>query len=109
MSFDHTLKSLRLARGLTQQALAEQAKLKALQIRRYEAGKSQPMLDAIQALALALGCSTDELIFGEQPRGAQQKALRYQMEAIEALPKKSQTAITNVLDALIKWHQNQQR
>ena len=104
MSFPENLRTLRTKRGLTQQALADAVGLQALQIRRYESGKSQPMLEALRGLALTLGCSTDELVFGETARGPQKSALRYQMEAIEKLPKKAQTAICDTLEALINWH-----
>lgn len=106
MAFPENLRTLRTKRGLTQQALADSVGLQALQIRRYESGKSQPMLEALRSLALTLGCSTDELVFGESPRGPHRNTLRYQMEAIERLPKKSQTTISDTLEALISWHSN---
>lgn len=39
------------------------------QIRRYEAGQSQPMLDAIRKLARALTVSADMLLFEKDERG----------------------------------------
>ena len=37
--------------------------LAVLQIRRYEGGTSQPTLDVIRRLAIALGVSADRLVF----------------------------------------------
>lgn len=106
MAFPDHLRTLRHERGLTQQQLADAANLQPLQIRRYESGKAQPMLTAIHNLAIALQCSTDDLIFGNT-RGPQKNSLLFQMEAIEALPKKAQASIGETIDALIAWHQAQ--
>jgi len=54
MDFPDRLATLRKDKGLTQQALADQVGVHVVQIRRYEAGKSQPTLDVIRNLAVAL-------------------------------------------------------
>ena len=55
---------------LTQDALAEAAGINVSQVRRYEGGNSQPSLDALRKLAVALSVSADELLFDETERGA---------------------------------------
>jgi transcriptional regulator with XRE-family HTH domain len=51
------------------------------QLSRYESGSSQPMLDVIRKIAVALSVSADELIFDENERGPQDD-LRLQFEAV---------------------------
>lgn len=105
MEFHENLRTLRTDKGLTQQALANMIKIQVLQIRRYESGQSQPMLDVIRRLAIALECSTDELIFGGNERGPRNRSLRHQLEAIEQLSKTKQEIIIDFLDAMSSWYQ----
>lgn len=100
MQFPERLTMLRKARGLTQQALAEMAGVAVLQIRRYEGGNSQPTLDVIRRLAIALGVSADMLVFNEQERGPGEQ-LRYQFETISRMPQHEQDVIRELLDAMI--------
>ena len=62
MSFFARLISLRKQKGLTQQALADAIGLHITQIKRYEAGTSQPSLEAIKKIAGTLRVTTDSLI-----------------------------------------------
>lgn len=100
MQFPERLTTLRKARGLTQQALADMAGVAVLQIRRYEGGNSQPTLDVIRRLAIALGVSADMLVFDEQERGPSEQ-LRYQFETISRMPQREQDVIRELLDAMI--------
>jgi transcriptional regulator with XRE-family HTH domain len=100
MEFPERLAALRKARGLTQQALADQVCITVVQIRRYEGGTSQPTLDVIRRLAIALGVSGDMLIFDEQERGPSD-ALRYQFETISRMPEREQGMVRDMLDAVI--------
>jgi transcriptional regulator with XRE-family HTH domain len=104
MEFPERLSTLRKARGLTQQALADQVDLAVLQIRRYEGGTSQPTLDVIRRLAIALGVSADVLVFDEQERGPSD-ALRYQFEAISRMSEHEQETVRELLDAIIVKNQ----
>lgn len=81
MDFAQRLAAFRKERGLTQQALADRAGVHITQINRYETGDSQPMLDVIRRLAIALTVSADELILGKDERGPDED-LRLQFEAI---------------------------
>lgn len=100
MNFPERLTTLRKARGLTQHALADQVDIAVLQVHRYESGTSQPTLDVIRRLAIALGVSADMLVFDEQERGPSD-ALRYQFETIARMPDHEQSIARELLDALI--------
>ncbi len=69
MGFGQRLAAFRKEKGLTQQALAELINVHVIQVRRYEADASQPTLDVIRRLAVALQVSADVLIFGADERG----------------------------------------
>jgi transcriptional regulator with XRE-family HTH domain len=100
MEFPERLAALRKARGLTQQALADQVGIAVLQVHRYENGTSQPTLDVIRRLAIALGVSTDMLVFDEDERGPSD-ALRYQFETISRMSEHEQETVRELLDAII--------
>jgi transcriptional regulator with XRE-family HTH domain len=104
MEFPERLATLRKERGLTQQALADQVGLAVLQIRRYEGGTSQPTLDVIRRLAIALGSSADTLVFDEHERGPAD-SLRYQFEAVSRMSEHDQEMIRELLDAVIVRNQ----
>jgi transcriptional regulator with XRE-family HTH domain len=61
MAFAETLADLRRSRDLTQVALAQRAGVNVSQLRKYEAGGSEPSLSALRRLAVALSCTTDTL------------------------------------------------
>lgn len=104
MEFPERLAALRKARGLTQLALAEQVDISVLQIRRYEGGASQPTLDVIRRLSIALGISADMLVFDPQERGPSD-VLRYQFETISRMPEREQAMVRDMLDAVIVKNQ----
>jgi transcriptional regulator with XRE-family HTH domain len=102
--FPERLAALRKAKGLTQQALAELVGLHTMQIHRYEADASQPTLDVIRRLAVALSVSADALVFGEGARGPDEE-LRLQFEAIQAFSADEKKVAKAVLESLILKHQ----
>jgi transcriptional regulator with XRE-family HTH domain len=104
MEFPERLTSLRKERGMTQQALADSIGMHVLQIRRYEAGSSQPTLDVIRRLAIALGVSADMLVFEKDARGPNDR-LRYQFETISRMSEREQEVIRELLDAMIVKNQ----
>ena len=67
--FPDRLAGLREQYSLTQAQLAERIGIHLLQLRSYEAGSSQPTLDAIRKIATALQVGADVLSFGEGERG----------------------------------------
>jgi transcriptional regulator with XRE-family HTH domain len=105
MGFPDRLAQLRKERGLTQQALADAIPVHVVQIRRYEAGKTQPTLDIIRKLAIALSVSADELIFDKDERGPDED-LRLQFEAVSAFDEEDKAVARTVLDSLILRHQS---
>jgi transcriptional regulator with XRE-family HTH domain len=80
--------------------LADAVGLSVLQVHRYEGGASQPTLDTIRRLAVALGVSADALVFDEGERGPDE-ALRYQFETISRMSEHEQQLARELLDALI--------
>ena len=100
MEFPERLTALRKERGLTQQALADAVGLAVLQIRRYEGGTSQPTLDIIRKLSIALGISADMLVFDAEERKPDEQ-LRYQFETVSRLSAHEQDIVRELLDAVI--------
>lgn len=102
--FPGRLAILRKDRGMTQQALAEIVGIHVVQLRRYESGGSQPTLDVIRHLAVALSVSADTLLFGKDERGPDAE-LRFQFEAVSQFDPEDKKAARAVLDGLILRHQ----
>ena len=104
MGFPERLAKLRKERGLTQQNLADAVEVHITQINRYEGGDSQPTLDVIRKLAIALGVSADKLIFDEEER-APDDSLRFQFEALSQFDDADKQVVHEVLEGLILKHQ----
>jgi transcriptional regulator with XRE-family HTH domain len=105
MGFPDRLAAFRKERSLTQQALADIIRVHVVQIRRYEAGKTQPTLDIIRKLAIALSVSADELIFDKDERSPDED-LRLQFEAISAFDDEDKAVARTLLESLILRHQS---
>jgi transcriptional regulator with XRE-family HTH domain len=104
MPFADRLSALRKTKGLTQQQLAERVGLHQSQIHRYESGSSEPSMDALRRLALALGVTTDQLVFEEGEREVADE-LRLQFEAISRFDPEDRKAARAFLDVLILKHE----
>lgn len=100
MDFAHRLAALRREQGLTQQALADRTDIHATLIRRYEAGKVQPSLDALRKLALALNVSADQLLFDPEERQLPDD-LRFQLEASSRLTPEGRQIIRQIIRGLL--------
>jgi transcriptional regulator with XRE-family HTH domain len=100
VNFPEHLAQLRKERGLTQPQLAEKIGVHVAQVRRYEAGTSQPTLDVIRSLAVALGVSADELLFAEDERGPSDD-LKLQFEAVSRFDPEAKKVVQQVLDSMI--------
>jgi transcriptional regulator with XRE-family HTH domain len=107
MDFAHRLAAFRKERNLTQQGLADRVSVHITQINRYESGESQPTLDVIRRLAIALTVSADELIFGKDERGPDED-LRLQFEAISQFDDEDKDLARGLLEGLILKHQAKQ-
>jgi transcriptional regulator with XRE-family HTH domain len=104
MKFSAQLIQLRKERGLTQQQLADTVGIHVNQIKRYEAGTTQPTLDALVKLSKSLHTSLDALVFGDNERGPDE-SLKYQFEAISDLENEDKRIIREVLEGLIIKYQ----
>lgn len=98
------LARLRKDKGLTQKELAEMVGLNQAQIHRYEKGAAEPSMSALKRLALALGVTTDELVF-EDDEGGPDDELRLQFEAISRFSPHEKKTAKEVLDGLILKHE----
>ena len=104
MDFPGKLIALRQERQLTQQALADQVGVHVTQLRRYEAGTSQPTLDVLKKLVVALRVSADVLLFDQEER-APDDELRLQFEAISRLDPAEKDAIRTVVESVLVRHE----
>lgn len=103
MDFPQRLAALRKERKTTQQGLANKVEVHLSQIRRYEAGETQPTLDVIRKLAIALSVSADMLIFDRDERGPDDE-FRLQFEAISQFTPEEKKVTKTVLESLILKH-----
>ncbi|GLS28290.1 hypothetical protein GCM10007877_40100 [Marinibactrum halimedae] len=92
---------------MTQQGLADLVGLHVNQIKKYEAGTAQPTLKALINLAKSLHVTLDDLVFGEETRGPDER-LRLQFEAICAFDEEDKLLTQGVLEGLILKHQAKQ-
>ena len=100
VNFPEHVAALRKQKGMTQQQLAEKIGVHVVQLRRYEAGTSQPTLDVIRGMAVALGISADELLFDKDERGPDAD-LKLQFEAVSRFDPESKKVVQQVLDSMI--------
>ncbi|GAB4078638.1 hypothetical protein GCM10028781_34070 [Nostocoides australiense] len=108
MTFARRLATTRKHAGLTQQALADTVGIHVTQLRRYEAGTSQPTLDVLRALARALACSIDSLAFDDDERGPTNTSLRIQLEALDQLNPDEQDHVRAYIEGALLRHQVRQ-
>lgn len=108
MTFANRLATTRKHHGLTQQALADTIGIHVTQLRRYEAGTSQPTLDVLRALARALACSIDSLAFDDAERGPATPGLRLQLEALDRLDPDEQEHLRAYIEGALLRHQVRQ-
>lgn len=102
--FHQRLAALRKERGLTQQALADRVECHVQQLKRYEAGSSQPTLEVIRKLATALSVTSDQLLFGKDERGPDDD-LKLQFEAISQFDEEEKRVVRSVLEGMILKHE----
>lgn len=107
-NFAGRLVMARKSQSLTQQQLAEHSGAHVTQIRRYEAGTSQPTLDVLRSLALALNVSADSLLFDDDERGPQNAVLRLKLEAVDQFTPEEQEHVAALIEgALLRHHARQ--
>ncbi len=104
MNFPTQLIQLRKQRELTQQQMADAVGIHVNQIKRYEAGTTQPTLEALVKIAKSLHVSLDDLVFGENERGPNEN-LKLQFEAVCELEDQDKFVVLEVLEGLIIKYQ----
>jgi len=105
MDFAHRLAALRKQRGLTQAVLAERVGVHPSQLRRYEAGGSQPSLEVLRKMSVALSVSADVLLFDDDERGPGD-GLRLHLEAASTtLDPDEQAVVRSVIEGLLLKHE----
>jgi transcriptional regulator with XRE-family HTH domain len=109
MSFGKNLSIIRKDKGLTQEDLVKKSGVAISQIRRYEADKSSPTLEALTRLARTLGVSIDEMVFDSKTGIASGKImdreLLEQFEMVSSLDEDERAAVKKILEGIIVKHQ----
>lgn len=104
MDFPRRLAALRKERGLTQQALADMAGVHLSQMKRYEGGTSQPALDVLRNIAIALSVSADVLLFDSDERGPDED-FRLRFEALNRLDQDERAVVKELIDGMLLKHE----
>jgi len=104
--FGKRLAELRKQRGLTQQQLCELVGVHVSMLANYESNRSQPTLEVIRKMALALDVTADELVFDKAERQPQMldKELLKNREKIDGLPDDDKLAVKKIVAALLVKH-----
>lgn len=102
-SFGKRLAELRKTKGFTQNQLAELVNVHVTQLSNYELEKSQPTLEIIRRLALALDVTADELVFDSSERMPMvtDKDLIKQWESLEQLSEEDRKVIKVLVESLV--------
>lgn len=108
MSINKNLKELRLQRKLTQGELAEMAKIELTQISRIERGASEPKLETIKKLSIALQCTTDELIMDQSVNNKEPQYLKRILKRVNQLSPLKQYVVLNMLQSYLSVNEMQE-
>ena len=84
--------------------MADKVGIHLTQVRRYEAGDTQPSLDILKKIATTFNVTTDWLIFEDGKREPQDE-LKLKFEAVKQMTADEQKSIKEILDAMILKHQ----
>jgi transcriptional regulator with XRE-family HTH domain len=103
MPFPERLTALRKDRHLTQQALADLAGLHVSQIRKYETDVTQPSIEAIKKLAVALSVPSDLLLFDQDERGPDED-FRLHFEALSRLDPEERQLVKGLIESVVVTH-----
>ncbi|HID69824.1 MAG TPA: XRE family transcriptional regulator [Desulfobacterales bacterium] len=104
MSFPERLATIRQEKNLSVPDLARLTSIHAVQLRRYEKGESQPTLDALRKLVVALNVPGDLLLFDEEERRPPDNFL-LQFNTLTQLSIEDQKSIRAMIDGLLMRHQ----
>lgn len=104
MGFPERLAKIRKDKNISINELAEMIELHHTQLRRYEKAESQPTLDVLRKLAIALNVPGDALLFDEEERKPPVDFL-LQFDALLELNEEEKKVVRAVLDGLVLRHQ----
>jgi transcriptional regulator with XRE-family HTH domain len=104
MGFADRLAKIRKERKLGFNELAKMIDIHSTQLRRYEKGESQPTLDVLRKLAIALNVPGDMLLFDEDERQPPTDFLM-QFEALAQLTPEDKKAVRAMIDGMLIRHQ----
>lgn len=104
MGFADRLARIRKERKLGFNELAKMIDIHSTQLRRYEKGESQPTLDVLRKLAVALNVPGDMLLFDEDERQPPADFLM-QFEALTQLNPEDKKAVRAMIDGMLIRHQ----
>ncbi len=104
MGFPDRLAQIRKQRKLGFNELAKMIGIHSTQLRRYEKGESQPTLDVLRKLAIALNVPGDMLLFDEDERQPPEDFLM-QFEALAQLNPEDKKAVRAMIDGMLIRHQ----
>lgn len=104
MGFPDRLSKIRKERKLGFNELAKMIEIHSTQLRRYEKGESQPTLDVLRKLAIALNVPGDMLLFDEQEREPPEDFI-LQFEALAKLNAEDKKAVRAMIDGMLIRHQ----
>ena len=103
MSFSRRLAKVRKDKSLTQQQMADTIGIHVSQVKRYESGETQPSLEVLRKITLALNISADLLLFDKDERGPSDD-LQMQFEALSQFNEDEKRIAKELLDSLILKH-----
>lgn len=104
MPFSDRLAALRKQRGLTQDGLADLIGITKTQVYRYENGTSQPTLDVIKKLAVALSVTSDQLVFEEHERQPDD-SMALLMEGVSRLDPDEKHVLKELVEGILLKHE----
>ena len=104
MGFPERLASIRKEKKLGFSELAQMIGIHPTQLRRYEKGESQPTLEVIRKLAVALNVPGDMLLFDEDERKPHEGFI-FQLEALIQLDLEDKKSIRALIDGMFLRHQ----
>lgn len=104
-AFGRRLRDIRERRDLSQKQLADLLSTDVMQISRYERGIGLPSLETCVHLAAILKVSTDELLLGREPQGAELEIsdvrLLDKFQRLQGLNKRDREAVIILIDGVL--------
>jgi transcriptional regulator with XRE-family HTH domain len=104
MTLGEKIKLTRMQKKLSQQQLADKAKIHQKNISKYESNDVVPSAITLKAIADALEVTTDYLLGSDKDIAIKDTALFKQFKAIDNMPDKEKNALVSVISAYIMYH-----